>query len=217
MPDWNNLIRERLGSLKLPPAVRNEVIEELAAHLEDVYEGYIAAGIGPSEATRLALSEVDSRRPLAREIERSKQESVMNDRTKQLWIPALISLGASMIWLMVIAIIADKLHLEWKYANVAFLPYAIWIISLPLIGAVTGRLSYRAGSSRSVRFMAVAFPSLVMLVLWLGIVVSLLARKTPQTIHAMGLGIGLLAWVVVPGIALLLGTLPLFKHTKINA
>ena len=44
MPDWKALVRGRIGSLDLPQAARDEVIAELAAHLEDIYEEQVAAG-----------------------------------------------------------------------------------------------------------------------------------------------------------------------------
>ena len=141
----------------------------------------------------------------------------MNSRSKQFWLPALLSLTASMIWLMAIQLVAEKLHMPWRYANIAFLPYVVWIITLPLIGAASGYLSYRAGSDRRACFSAVTFPSMVMFVLWLVLVAYLLSRKTPQTIHALSIGYGLLFWVVVPGIALLVGTLPLSKQNKLRA
>ena len=38
MPDWKKLVRERLSVLNLPPSAKNEVIAELAAHLEEIHE-----------------------------------------------------------------------------------------------------------------------------------------------------------------------------------
>ena len=218
MPDWNKLIRERLGSMNLPEATKAEVVTELAAHLQDIYEEKIAEGAGEAHALKFALDQVANWRPLVKNIERAKRkEGIMNNRSKQFWLPALLSLTASMIWLMAIQLVADKLHLPWRYAHVAFLPYVIWIVTLPLIGTASGYLSYRAGSARGACFSAVTFPCMLMFVMWLVLVAYLLARKTPQTIHALSIGYGLLFWVVVPGVALLLGTLPLSKQNTLRA
>jgi hypothetical protein len=212
MHDWSKLIRERMGSMNLSEATKAEVVTELAAHLQDIYDAEIAEGAGEAHALKFALDQVANCRLLAKNIERAKRkEGIMNNRSKQFWLPALLSLSASMIWLMVIELTAEKLHMPWRYSNIAFMPYVVWIITLPLIGAASGYLSYRAGSTRPARFTAVAFPSMVMFVLWLVLVTYLLARKSPQTIHALSIGYGLLFWVVVPGVALLLGTLPLSK------
>ena len=38
MPDWNLLISERIGTLALSPQVRDEIVAELATHLEELYQ-----------------------------------------------------------------------------------------------------------------------------------------------------------------------------------
>ena len=35
MPDWKKLVEQRLTTLNLPPCAKEEVVAELAAHLED--------------------------------------------------------------------------------------------------------------------------------------------------------------------------------------
>ena len=216
MPDWNNLIRERLGRMNLPQPVQDEVVAELSAHLQDIYEEKIAAGAAESSAMEFAFMQVIQGRPLAKEIERAKnKEGIMNDRSKQFWLPALLSLAASMIWLMVIELTAEKLHMPWRYSNIAFMPYVMWIVSLPLIGALSARLSYRAGSTRRACFSAVTFPCMVMFVLWVVLVAYVLARKTPQPIHALSIGYGLFFWVMLPAGALLAGTWPLSKRQMV--
>jgi hypothetical protein len=220
MLDWTKVIEERLGRRRLPPALQTEIERELATHLEDLYQEQIGTGMTDLEALNYVLSQQANWPSLARNIERAKRkEGIMNQRSKQFWLPALLSLAASMIWLMAIELVADKLHMEWKYANLAFLPYVIWIITLPLIGAASGHFSYRAGSRRAACFVAVAFPALVMFVMWLVIIAFVLARKSAMTVH-IGYGLllyGLLLWAVVPGAALLAGTLPLSRYNELKA
>jgi hypothetical protein len=65
MPDWTALVRSRLAGLVLEPKERSEVIEELAAHLEDacaeiVRAGHKRRGLCPARSIpsdRLARSE----------------------------------------------------------------------------------------------------------------------------------------------------------------
>ena len=38
MPDWKAEVRRRLRGLKLAPSQEAEIVEELAQHLEEVYE-----------------------------------------------------------------------------------------------------------------------------------------------------------------------------------
>jgi hypothetical protein len=44
-PDWRALVRERLRPLHLAPEESEQVVAELAAHLEDFYEEQIANGL----------------------------------------------------------------------------------------------------------------------------------------------------------------------------
>ncbi len=212
MPDWKALVRDRIGALDLPQAARDEVIAELAAHLQDIYEEQVAAGAAESQALDRALQQATGWGPLARNIARAKhKEEILNSRTKQLWLPGLVSLAGSMGWMMLLQITSTKLQMPWKHAGVAFLPYVVWVLTLPLIGAASGYLSQRAGSKRPARIAAVVFPSIIMSVLWLVLLAVVLARKSPQPFQVLNFSFGFFLWVVLPAAALLVGTLPLSK------
>src|ERR1043165_6271860 len=108
MLDWTKVIEERLGRRRLPPALQTEIEEELATHLEDLYQEQIGMGMTDLEALNYVLSQQANWPSLARNIERAKRkEGIMNQRSKQFWLPALLSLAASMIWLMAIELVAD--------------------------------------------------------------------------------------------------------------
>ena len=168
-----------------------------------------------------ALQQATGWGPLARNIARAKhKEEILNSRTKQFWLPGLVSLAGSMGWMMFLQITSTKLQMPWKHAGVAFLPYVVWVLTLPLIGAASGYLSLRAGGKRAARVAAVVFPSIVMAVLWLGLLAVILARRSPQPFQTLNFSFGFLLWVVLPAAALLVGTLPLSKDpdacTKTN-
>ena len=57
MPDWNLLISERIGTLALSPQVRDEIVAELATHLEELYQACRARGANESQAIETALSQ----------------------------------------------------------------------------------------------------------------------------------------------------------------
>jgi hypothetical protein len=199
--------------MHLTPAQQEEVVDELAAHLEDLSQEQIDGGMSESQALQRILDQESNWRELGRKIERAK-EGAMNNRTRQFWVPALVSLTASMTWMMALQIASSKLEMPWKHAGLAVLPYVVWVITLPLIGAATGYWSLRAGSGRPTRMAAVAFPSIVMAVLWLVLLGVVLARKAPQPFLTLNFSYGFLLWVVVPAAALLLGTLPLSRAEK---
>ncbi|HKG98524.1 MAG TPA: ABC transporter permease, partial [Pyrinomonadaceae bacterium] len=58
MPEWTEEVRKRLSGLKLAPARETEIVEELAQHLDDVYERALRSGASENEATRTALQEL---------------------------------------------------------------------------------------------------------------------------------------------------------------
>jgi len=59
MPDWKNLIRNRIAPLRLTPAAEADLAEELAQHLEDRYRELIESGIDETEASRQAAAELE--------------------------------------------------------------------------------------------------------------------------------------------------------------
>jgi predicted permease len=64
MPDWKNLVRERLALLHLRPDAESDLADELASHLEDRYNELCSAGAGEEEACHAALAELDDVYPL---------------------------------------------------------------------------------------------------------------------------------------------------------
>jgi len=207
-PDWNALVRERLGSLDLPPQEMQEVVDELAAHLEDFYDEQIKRGVSQCEAEQSALKEVVGWRSLARTIQRAKRkEGTMNARTKHLWLPGLVSLTAAMGSLMVLIMISlEPRFLGRSPLQMVVLP---WLILLPFCGAVGAYLSRRGGASFQARLAAGLFPTIVLFILGTILVVTrLVVFARPQWWNgsvAIGLGI------VLPSAALLLGTVPFLK------
>lgn len=86
-PDWAQLVRERLAGRR---SCSQDVVAELAAHLEEVYEEARACGSSEVEATRLALAQVDDWHVLGAEIAHAKsEEDSMNHRTKTVLLPAI--------------------------------------------------------------------------------------------------------------------------------
>ena len=68
MAEWKEEIRQRLAGLKLEPTREAEIVEELAHHLDDRYKEFLAGGATPEESSRAALSELDERELLGREL-----------------------------------------------------------------------------------------------------------------------------------------------------
>ena len=73
MLDWAREVRERLSSLRLPPAREAEIVDELSQHLDDRYRELIAGGASPEEATRVALTLFQSGNVLAQQMAALRQ------------------------------------------------------------------------------------------------------------------------------------------------
>jgi putative ABC transport system permease protein len=70
MPDWKPEILRRLIPLKLAPPRETEIAEELAQHLEDRYQEFLATGRSRDAAFRSALDELKEEDFLARSLHR---------------------------------------------------------------------------------------------------------------------------------------------------
>jgi len=73
MPDWKEEVRRRLSRLNLEPAHEAEIVEELAQHLDDVYERSLKTGATEADAKRAALKEVADTDVMQREMRRSQK------------------------------------------------------------------------------------------------------------------------------------------------
>jgi len=72
MPDWGKEVRKRLARLHLEPAHEAEVVEELAQHLEDVYQRSLRSGATEADAKSAALQELATDDLLQKEMRQSQ-------------------------------------------------------------------------------------------------------------------------------------------------
>ena len=82
MPDWTKYIRKHLPRDGFRGDVEGEILEELAAHLEDAYQEARARGASPAEAERAAVAEIGDWEELAKRILRTR-EKARNPRTDE--------------------------------------------------------------------------------------------------------------------------------------
>jgi hypothetical protein len=212
MPDWQELVRQRLRGLALDAGEKEKVHAELAAHLEETYEALLRRGMTESEAFDRALSLAGDWHDLQREIYSARmRKDTMTNRVTQLWLPGLLTFVLSSGILALLQIFGPK---PWILALRGVLPlgvlYIPWVLLLPLVGALGAYLSWRAGGSQRAIISSSIFPVLPFLASILVVLpVSLIFDKLiAQNIAPMSLVMALLGWVLVPGVALLAGGLP---------
>jgi succinate dehydrogenase hydrophobic anchor subunit len=215
MPDWEALVRQQLAGLSLEAGERREVVAELAAHLEETFEQLRRQGVPEEAARERALSQVKDWQDLRRRIQTARRkEDVMTDRVKQVWLPGLLTLFLSMMMLMAIEFFGPQpLFVSasgWRMTAPVAVIYVPWLVSMLLIGAIGAYLAGRAGASPRTTLLSVLFPILpysIVFVIWIPVSLLLDDYVGHNTMRS-ALLMGLVAWVVLPGVALLAGGLP---------
>ena len=217
MPDWNALLRERLKSLSLPPSLRDEIVAELASHLEEAYEDFSRRGLSAWEAERLAFADLGDVEKLAKEIYRIKREgqkmSGISKTTRTTWLPGLAGLALlNLIWMALTRADIPPRLFELGFATVpVYLPL---LISMPCIGALVAWLSLRAGGDCRARLIAALFSIAALpLVACAGVANGILIGKPIQsTPHlqptAPAVMFLFLCGLVIQVLTLLAGTVP---------
>jgi hypothetical protein len=218
VPDWRKLVAEKFNGTSLPPLQRQEIAAELASHLEELCEEQRTHGMPESEAVERALSEVFDWNELAQRIRRVKrEEGIMNDRTRQLWLPGLATFSAAMICELALgggALSGESLF----YSHTKQFMYASWLVAQLCCGAVGAFLSRRAGGNRSARIAAAMFTSGVLLTTMV-IVIAICAIGRATGLAFASLDMTLLikpvfTVVLIPSIAMLAGALPFLSERE---
>jgi hypothetical protein len=214
--DWQALVRERLSGRGLTTSQQNEVVAELAAHLEDLYEVARAQGASETDAIRLALEDGTDWRRLSRRIRSSKeQEEQMNNRTRSLWIPGLVSLTAATGTLMLMNRIGIEPRIFWYGSKVGLELYLPWLVILPVFGGLGAYLSRLANGHLRAQLAAALFPAIVYLGFFcLGITVSATIERHLTWRDSPIVALMILNWVLLPGGALFLGALPFLRNSQ---
>jgi hypothetical protein len=215
MPDWNALVREHLAGLSLEAGERREVIAELAAHLEESFEELRQQGLAEEAAVSRTLLQVADWQDLRRRIQTARRtENIMTNRVRQYWLPGFVALFLSMMLLMANEFIGIKPLIVSAHGSQLSAPVAViyvpWLLLLVPIGAMAAYLAGRAGGSQRAMFLSTVFPVLPHLGFFLVVlpVALILDDHVAHNIMIGALFMSLAAWVLLPGVALLAGGLP---------
>jgi hypothetical protein len=217
MPDWAQIVRERLVNLALDDDDAAEVFDELANHLEETYQSLRDEGLSEQVAITGVLAGVADWQHLKRRIETSRnKEANMSNRVAQFWLPAFVTLLLSMACLALIQIVGPNPWVTtatprgWRFVAPVAVVYASWLLTLPFIGALGAYLSHRAGGRPRVVYSSVVFPVFPYLAFFLIAlpIALILDDRIAHNIMIPAFFVGLCAWVIFPGVALLAGGWP---------
>ena len=216
MPDWLQLVREKVGPLQLDTKRKEEIATELADHLSDIYEAFRRNGLPEEDAIERALAEVGEWNLLCCGIQQVEQEEGTMHRVKCFWLPGLVATGAFVAWFFLTSKVALLVFTKHKfgappvplYVWIVFLAW--WAFALMGLGAAVASWSGRVGGRLRHQILAACFPAVFVEVLLAVLSVDLLLRKNslPQWSHVSAgfLLLSILVAGVVPvGLPLLLG------------
>ena len=213
MPDWREYVRARVGRLGLDAAREEEIRAELAEHLEDAYQDALQCGLSPEAAIACAHEQVPDWKCLAQGIRRAGQEEdTMSHTSKTLWLPGMSVLIFSAVLLLVMPRLVPPT--AWVGPKPPVHLLATWLFSYLVFGALGAYWSRRAGGSIAARFLSGTFPLALHLTIFILPIAVAMASDAPA--HAEHLQLGWLlrtsiGWVVIPGVALAIGTLPFLR------
>jgi hypothetical protein len=211
--DWDEYVRAKLAGLAIEPREKREVIEELAAHLEESYEVFCKEGLPEKEAVHRTFEQVADWRDLQRRILIAKRSGYpMQKRVHQLWIPGFLTMALSIVFFVTLQKLGFNPRMVfWRDSDIFF--YAPWLVSLPVLGAFGAYMSSRAGGSRRTALLASIFPALALTLTFLlmfpiGFIVErIIGSQVDFSIVAASLLRDGIDWILVPGAALLAGGL----------
>lgn len=149
----------------------------------------------------------------AKDAKRRVNRPTMNARTKTFWLPALASLTAAMAALAISTLVGLQPRCV-THGWATLVVYIPWLLMLPLCGTTGAFLSRRAGGERRVCLAAGLFPviALTTLVGFLTLI-GKFVYATPQWLY---FSMAVLLGGILPGVSLLLGTLPFAKSSKLQ-
>ena len=119
--DWRAVVLRGISAAQLPMAQRDEIVAELAAHLEETHAAARLRGFDDSEALKFTLQEVKDWKALAKRICRAKStEELMNPITKRYLLPAM----AILLPIGLLLVLLDRAAIAQRF---------IWISEMALL------------------------------------------------------------------------------------
>lgn len=102
MHDWKEMVRVRLAPLPMEPGRREEIIEELAQHLEDAYSEALTGGASDAEALQRSLAHFKDWADLRKDVFHAvkaeplpvwQQSGILSPRRPWVWAALILSLA----------------------------------------------------------------------------------------------------------------------------
>lgn len=213
MRDWSELVHRHLASVRMDEPRRLEIGAELAAHLEDVYDGALRSGCTEAEAMASAMRRVPDWRALAVAVSGTiDEDTLMTRQAMTVLLPGttmLLAAAAGMSFVVYATPAVRWLDPRWQvHALAAGLALVLYLV----LGAIGAAWSRRLGGSPGERLAAGVFPLVLHAAVAVPAVGADLLYALSQGSAGRLLQINMITMVLIllvaPGAALLLGVLP---------
>lgn len=214
MHDFSEVVRAHLGRLDVDPAREFEIREELTAHLADAFADARRRGHSDEDAMALAMGQVEDWQQLAQHLRRAEGEgSGMSHHTKTLWLPGMTMLGCAAVFVLATLWLAPGERWANPDARVQTLAAAFGLLLYAAFGATGAAWSRRAGGGWRERCAAGLFPLALHVAMVLpAIGLSVLHETFRHPTHPLNPQLGVVvALILAPGLALLLGAAPFLR------
>jgi hypothetical protein len=212
VPDWRGIVRHRLTPLRVGEKRQEDIVADLAGHLEDLCEDLVRQGKSESEAVQFALSTVADWDELRVRCA-AQEEDVMNYRVRALWLPGACTSALSMLLLRWFQGMSPAPPVIWVWHGTFLVIYWRWLLCLPLIGAFGAYWSRRAGGQLLERVVAASLhilglTCLMALTFCIALVIDF---RVSLSLRLVGFAVYVLGWGITPCFLLLLGALPFLR------
>lgn len=217
MRNWQAEVRRKFEKFEMP----EEVLREIAGHLEELYETSRNEGTSEEDAIGYCNTELgDVAEVGGRILQIRGGISFMNSRVKRVWIPGAVAFAAA------IALIELMPRLHWHTSiivvhGMVFAMYIPWLMALPFCGAAGAYLSRRSGGRTVASILSGLFPAIVPLASFglFAFTPIIVDHQMVLLHHPIGLFRMVRDWVMFPAIALLFGVIPvciLMRNSREN-
>jgi hypothetical protein len=216
--DWSAIVHRHLASVRVDERRRREIGAELAAHLEDAYDGALRRGCTEEEAIACAMEHVPDWGALALAVERSAdEEAIVTRQAITVLLPGttILLAAATGMSLVVYSTPADRwLDPRWQ---VHALAAGLALLFYLLLGAIGAAWSRHVGGSPGERLAAGVFPLALHAAVAGPAVAADVLYALSRGVSGVHLSINMinmiLIMLVAPGAALLLGVLPFVRRS----
>jgi hypothetical protein len=140
----------------------------------------------------------------------------MINRAKSVWLPGIFTVTVSVGLLDILQRANLESFRPLFQTRLLILPFLLWVIALPLVGALGVHLArFLEGESRA-RLATGLFPSIAMFgLLFLPRIWSAIFERNGLVIrHPLQFAFDVFLWSILPALALLLGAMPFLRKPE---